>query len=107
MGDAVAVVAAGTAEAAEGALELIEVEYEELPVLFDPEEAMRPHCPIVLHPDFLNYTRPIHGYLGKDPPGPNVHTHYKVRKGNVEQGFQKGQSRSVKNGTAEYQNSIR
>ncbi len=87
VGDAVAVVAADTIEAAEEALEQIHVEYQELPPLFDPEEAMKPDCPVVLHPDFPSYTRPIYGYLGKDLPGPNVHTHHKVRKGNVEQGF--------------------
>jgi len=41
VGDAVAVVAAETIEATEAALELIEVEYEELPALFDAEEAMK------------------------------------------------------------------
>src|SRR5512137_111492 len=41
VGDAVAVVAADSADAAEEALELIEVEYRELPALFDPEEAMK------------------------------------------------------------------
>ena len=88
VGDAVAVVAADTVEAAEEALERIEVEYQELPALFDPEEAMKPDCPVILHPDFPRYTRPIYGYLGKDLPGPNVHTHHKIRKGNVDQGFQ-------------------
>jgi len=39
VGDAVAVVAADNREAAEESLDLIEVEYEELPALFDPEEA--------------------------------------------------------------------
>src|SRR4030042_2190525 len=72
-GDGVAVVAADTVEAAEEALELNDIEYQELPALFDPEEAMKPDCPVVLHPDFPNYTRPIYGYLGKDLPGPNVH----------------------------------
>ena len=42
VGDAVAVVAGDTLEAAEEALELIEVEYQELPALFDPEKAVKP-----------------------------------------------------------------
>jgi len=87
VGDAVAVVAADSADAAEEALELIEVEYRELPALFDPEEAMKPDCPVILHQDLQKYTRPIYGYLGRDLPGPNVHTHHKVRKGDVERGF--------------------
>jgi CO/xanthine dehydrogenase Mo-binding subunit len=87
VGDAVAVVAADSADAAEEALELIEVEYRELPALFDPEEAMKPDCSVVLHQDLSKYTRPMYGYLGKDLPGPNVHTHHKIRKGDVEKGF--------------------
>jgi len=44
-GQPVAAVAAVTADIAEAALELIDVEYEELPVVFDPEEAMRDGAP--------------------------------------------------------------
>jgi len=87
-GDAVAVVAAETIEAAEEALELIDVKYEVLPAIFDVEEAMKPDCPVVLHPDNPNYNRPIYQYLAEDLPGPNVHTHHKIRKGNVDEGFQ-------------------
>ena len=42
VGDDVAAVAAIDEDLAEEALELIEVEYEELPAVFDPEEAMKP-----------------------------------------------------------------
>jgi CO/xanthine dehydrogenase Mo-binding subunit len=45
IGDEVAAVAALHAEAAEEALQLIEVEYEELPAVFDPEEALLPDAP--------------------------------------------------------------
>lgn len=45
VGEAVAAVAANTKEIAEEALDLIEVEYEELPALFDPEEALREGAP--------------------------------------------------------------
>jgi len=41
-GDAIAAVAAINEHIAEEALELIEVEYEELPFVIDPEEAMKP-----------------------------------------------------------------
>jgi len=44
-GQPVAAVAAVTAEIARAALELIDVEYEELPAVFDPEEAMRDGAP--------------------------------------------------------------
>jgi xanthine dehydrogenase molybdenum-binding subunit len=44
-GQPVAAVAATTLRIAERALELIEVEYEELPAIFDPEAAMQPGAP--------------------------------------------------------------
>lgn len=47
IGDEVAAVAATDEELASRALELIEVEYELLPAVFDPEEAMRPEAPDV------------------------------------------------------------
>jgi CO/xanthine dehydrogenase Mo-binding subunit len=45
LGDAVALVAAETKEAAEEALDLIEVDYEPLPVVTDPSSAMRDDAP--------------------------------------------------------------
>jgi len=71
IGDAVAIVAADTREIAERALELIEVEYEELPVVDNPIDALKPDAPIVN--DFLG-----HGNLLK---------HIKVNKGDIEKGF--------------------
>lgn len=47
VGDRVAAVAADDPETAEKALRLIEVEYEELPAVFDPEEALKPEAPPV------------------------------------------------------------
>jgi len=87
VGDAVAAVAAESMEIAEEALGIIEVKYEVLPAIFDVEEAFKPDCPVVLHPDLPNYIRPVYAYLGNDLPGPNVHTHHKIRTGNVEEGF--------------------
>lgn len=45
VGDPVAIVAADTEAIAEKALELIDVEYEPLPAVFDPEEAIKPDAP--------------------------------------------------------------
>ena len=45
IGDEVAAVAATDEETAEEALELIEVDYEELPAVYDAEEAMSPDAP--------------------------------------------------------------
>ena len=61
VGDRIAAVAADTLAQAEAACDAIEVEYEELPGVFDPLEAVAPGAP-VLHPDpgayrFLRGTR--------------------------------------------------
>ncbi len=45
--DEIAAVAAVDEDTAEEALELIRVEYEELPAVFDPEEAMKPGAPVI------------------------------------------------------------
>lgn len=47
VGDRVAAVAAETEEIAQQALDLIEVEYELLPVLLDPRKAMQPGAPLI------------------------------------------------------------
>jgi len=44
VGDGVALVAAETREAAEAALDLIEVEYEPLPAVYDADKAMTPEA---------------------------------------------------------------
>lgn len=65
-GERVAAVAAESVEAAEEALRLIRVEYEELPSVFDPEDALREGAPI-LHPDAADY---YYAY-GERPPVPH------------------------------------
>jgi len=47
VGDRVAFVAAETPDIAEQALELIEVEYDALPAVFDPVAAMQPGAPVI------------------------------------------------------------
>jgi len=69
MGEAVALVAAETEEIAQKALNLIKVEYEPLPGVFDPIEAMKSDAPKVQE--------------GKS----NIITRYEVVKGDVAQGF--------------------
>ncbi len=54
VGEPVAAVAAIDEESAERAIQAIEVEYEELPAVFDAEEALKPGAPII-HPDLPNY----------------------------------------------------
>ncbi len=53
VGDRVAAVAARDPDIAEEALEMINVEYEELPAVLDHEEAMKPNAPLI-HEDLPN-----------------------------------------------------
>ena len=68
--DMVATVVAESDAIARQALDLIQVEYEELPAVFDPDEAMAASAP-QLHPD---------------SPG-NLVTHYRIRKGDMSVGW--------------------
>jgi CO/xanthine dehydrogenase Mo-binding subunit len=67
VGDQVAVVVAESEDIAAQARDLIEVTYEDLPVITDPEQAMQDGA-LLLHPD----------------QDSNVFCHYRIRKGDVE-----------------------
>ena len=71
VGDQVATVVAQTEAQAAAAVTLIQVEYQDLPVVTDPVEAMKPDAPRV------------HEHIGDS----NICVHYKIRKGNVEEAF--------------------
>ncbi len=90
VGEKVAAVAADTVEIAEAALELIDVEYAELPAVFSAEEAMRPTAPVV-HPEAVEVlpgaAAGIHGELNMYPPIPNVISQLSVRHGDVANAF--------------------
>ncbi len=73
VGDEVAAVAALDEATAERALELIEVEYEELPAVFDPEQAMAEGAPLI-HPENPRYAN-------------NINTRVSWDFGDVERGF--------------------
>jgi CO/xanthine dehydrogenase Mo-binding subunit len=82
LGERVAAIAADTLEQAEQALDLIQVDYEELPAVFDPLAAAKPGAPII-HPD-------LHTYKGLPKPidGPtNVFVHELFTRGDVAEGF--------------------
>lgn len=72
VGDQVALVVAETEEIAVKASKLIEVVYEDLPVISDHLEGMQENA-FLVHPE-------------KDS---NVFCHYRIRKGDVEKGFEK------------------
>lgn len=89
MGDAVAAVAAVDEESAEEALALIEVDYEELPAVFDVEEAMRDGATLV-HEDLENCTaRSVYLALWNPVPGTNIVHRAVHQRGDVEAAFQK------------------
>ena len=82
-GEAVAAVAAETLEIAQQAVDLIKVEYEELPAVTNAIEGRKPDAPII-HPDLGSYkVAPIFHPIA----GTNISHHFKLRKGDVEKGF--------------------
>jgi CO/xanthine dehydrogenase Mo-binding subunit len=68
LGDAVAVVAADSVDTAAEAIQLIDVEYEPLPAIFDPVRAMEPDAP------------KLHGES-------NIAAHIKIRFGDIDLGW--------------------
>jgi len=87
-GDPVAAIAAARVDIAEEALELIEVDYEELPAVLDQEEALAATAP-VLH-EKIEIRR--HGFADagdiRPVDGTNICNHFHLSKGDVETGFQ-------------------
>ncbi|MCL5611046.1 MAG: molybdopterin-dependent oxidoreductase, partial [Chloroflexi bacterium] len=80
VGDPVVGVAAISEEIAEKALDLIEVEYEVLEPVLDPEFGASPKAPL-LHPDLEQYT--VANFIFPQP-GTNISNHFKIRKGDVD-----------------------
>ena len=67
-GEPIALVAAEDPDIAEAALKLIEIEYEDLPGVFDPEEAMKDDAP------------KVHG-------DNNIIAHWELRRGDIDKAF--------------------
>jgi CO/xanthine dehydrogenase Mo-binding subunit len=81
IGEKVAAVACNDKDLVQEALDLIDVEYEQLPAVFDPMEAMKPDAPL-LHPDYASYQGP-----NKTDGLTNARSRVQASKGDVEQGF--------------------
>ncbi|MBC7097863.1 xanthine dehydrogenase family protein [Candidatus Bipolaricaulota bacterium] len=73
VGEPVALVGATSREAAEEAAALAKIDYEELPAVFDPLDAMSPKAPQVAAPEAAEEA--------------NVFNHMVIRKGDVSEGF--------------------
>lgn len=82
-GEPVAAVVADREDQALAAARLVQVEYEALPVVRTPLEALRPDAP-VLHPQMAEY-RHIPAILPE--PGTNVANRTRIRKGDPARGF--------------------
>lgn len=85
-GEAVAAVAAVDIETAQRAVELIEVEYEPLPIVQDVEEAIKPGATLV-HEEMVE-NKWIQNVFFPEI-GTNIANHFKIRKGNIEEAFSK------------------
>jgi CO/xanthine dehydrogenase Mo-binding subunit len=85
IGDPVAGVAATSEEIAHQALDLIDVEYEALEPVFDPEFGASRQAPL-LHPDLDKYE--VANFIFPEP-GTNIANHFKIRKGDVAEAWGK------------------
>jgi len=83
-GHPVAIVVAETLEAAERASELVDVEYENLPAVFDPVQALGPDAP-VLHERMEEYK---HAPVFYPVPGTNIANKFRLVHGDIEKGFE-------------------
>jgi CO/xanthine dehydrogenase Mo-binding subunit len=81
-GQKVVAVAAEDDDIAEEALNLIQIEYEELDPILDPSDSIKPGAP-VLHPDFAGYA----GIPDGAQEHPNIAGQASWSNGDVEQGF--------------------
>lgn len=80
VGDRVAFVAAESEEIARKALSLIEVEYESLEAILNPEEALKPGAPLIHdEPDYVNFA--------ESDPSRNLAAEIRIDIGDVEKGF--------------------
>ncbi|NQU65310.1 MAG: molybdopterin-dependent oxidoreductase [SAR324 cluster bacterium] len=78
VGEEVAAVAAINQQVLDEALQLIEVQYEILPAVFDVADAMRPDCEVQIHPNHPRVKDPFCNIAGKT----------ETQWGDVEQGFE-------------------
>jgi CO/xanthine dehydrogenase Mo-binding subunit len=88
VGQPVAAVAAVDEDTAEEALSLIDVDYEELPAVFEAEEALRDEAPLVHEVDKYN-ARSVYLASWHPVPGTNIIHQASNQRGNVEAALQK------------------
>jgi CO/xanthine dehydrogenase Mo-binding subunit len=86
VGEPVAAVAASDPDVAQEAIDLIEVEYEELPAVFTVEDALAEGAPLV-HDEPPKTGATFADLIIDTEAGTNICNHFKLRKGNIDEGF--------------------
>ncbi|WP_137285678.1 xanthine dehydrogenase family protein molybdopterin-binding subunit [Halorussus salinisoli] len=89
VGDPIAAVAAKDKETADRAARKIDVEYEELDAVFDPEEAMSTDAPQLFEPDYVENKQ-----TGADYER-NLESHFEGENGDVETAFEEADDERV------------
>ncbi|MGI0090377.1 MAG: xanthine dehydrogenase family protein molybdopterin-binding subunit, partial [Nitrososphaerales archaeon] len=91
VGEAIAAVAAESEDIAAQAVELINVEYKELPAIYDPEASASEHPDVLVHEKLQTYERSKDGpyVVNLVPTRPNVNCYYRVMNGDLDEGFKK------------------
>jgi CO/xanthine dehydrogenase Mo-binding subunit len=87
VGEKIAVLAAESPDIAEEAIHAIEVEYEDLPVVCDVEDALKPGAPVI-HPERKSYKPAPRREWPVLPPHPNTNCQVVLEKGDVQKGFE-------------------
>ncbi len=86
VGEPVVAVAAEDLDAAQEALDLVEVEYDELPGVFEPVASLAADAP-VLHEEAPVKSSLFADVIVHNRPGSNQCNYFRIRKGDVEKGF--------------------
>ena len=83
-GHPVALVLAETLESAERGAEIVDVEYDSLPAVFDPIDALKPEAPVI-HEGMEEYK---HAPVFYPVPGTNIANRFRLVHGDAEKGFE-------------------
>ena len=86
VGEQVVAVVAVDADAGQAALDEVEIEYEELPAVFDFDDALAPGAPLV-HPEPPAPGATFADIILDSEGGTNICNRFKLRKGDIDRGF--------------------
>ncbi len=91
IGEVIAAVAAENEDVAAEAVESINVEYKELPAIYDPVESASEHPQVQVHEKLQTYERSREGpyVINLVPTRPNVNCYYRIMNGDIDGGFKK------------------